>query len=123
MSRDDIRLTIPAAPDYARIARLTAAGLATRIGFTYDEVEDVRIALGEVCTLLLSGDGSGTVDFVFGLDGDAITIDASLDGGSLAPDDEQDTGLSEQILAAVVDEFTRSDDGMQVHLHKQHVES
>lgn len=129
MPRDDVRLTLPAVPEYARIARLTAAGLAARCNFTYDEVEDLRIALGEVCSMLLGGGEQGTVEFTFGLDGDAVVLDATRQGGRAPvdgdlgePDDDVDPDMSAQILAAVVDEFRRSDDGTTVHLRKQHVE-
>ena len=36
-------------PEYLRLVRLTAAGLASRLGFTFDEVEDLRIAVDELC--------------------------------------------------------------------------
>ena len=54
----DVRLVVPAAPEYLRLVRLTAAGLASRLGFTFDEVEDLRIAVDELCFHLL-GDGDG----------------------------------------------------------------
>ena len=34
----DVRLVVPAAPEYLRLVRLTAAALASRMGFTFDEV-------------------------------------------------------------------------------------
>ena len=39
MSSDVIRMTIPALLAYARLPRVAIAGLATRSGFSYDEVE------------------------------------------------------------------------------------
>lgn len=56
MSEDQVRLTLPASPDYLRFARLTAASLASLLAFSYDEVEDLRLAVDEVCFALL---GSG----------------------------------------------------------------
>ena len=51
---------MPASPDLLRVARLTAAGLANRVGFNVDEVEDVKIALDELCFSLL-GEGTGAL--------------------------------------------------------------
>src|SRR2546423_11409599 len=58
----DVRLVVPAAPEYLRLVRLTAAGLASRLGFTFDEVEDLRIAVDELCFHLLGGVGGGNGD-------------------------------------------------------------
>jgi serine/threonine-protein kinase RsbW len=117
---DEVRLSLPAAPEYARIARLTVSGLATRLGFTYDEVEDLRIAVGEACSLLLGPDGRrGTLTLVYGLTRDSITIEAIGDfaDGAAALDDS--AGLTGQILAAVVDEHEVDEGGWRVRLLKR----
>lgn len=104
-SSDQITLTLPAAPEFVRVARLTSAGLATRAGMGYDEVEDLRIAVGEACSLLIgAGTRQGSLGLTFDLGPDAIrvSIEAILDGDPTGDDD--DTDLSDQILDAVVDE-------------------
>lgn len=53
---DHIRLTVPAIRAAARITRVGAAGLATRAGFTYREVEQMRLAVNEATALLASRD-------------------------------------------------------------------
>lgn len=106
MTDDKITLTLPAAPGFVRLARLTMASLATRVGFTYDEVEDLRIAVGEGCSLLIGPeDESGTLTLRFhtsaaGLDL-TITREPALPLG-----DHEGTDLSAQILSAVVDDYS-----------------
>ncbi len=64
---ESIRLTVPATSAAVRITRAGAAGLATRAGFTYREVEQIRLAVGEAAALLApdtDGDGTLTVTYV-----------------------------------------------------------
>src|SRR5262249_10997893 len=60
---DEVRLVVPALPEFLRLARVTAAGLAGRLGFSYDEVEDLRLAIDELCFGLTGPTGRhGTVE-------------------------------------------------------------
>jgi serine/threonine-protein kinase RsbW len=45
-----VKLTIPGKPEYVGVARLAILGVASRMRFSYDEVEDIRLAVGEACT-------------------------------------------------------------------------
>ena len=45
-----IELKIPCRPEFVGVARLAILGIASRMHFSYDEVEDVRLAVGEACT-------------------------------------------------------------------------
>lgn len=45
-----VELKIPCKPEYVGVARLAILGVASRMKFSYDEVEDVRLAVGEACT-------------------------------------------------------------------------
>lgn len=47
---DYVEVRVPAKPQYVSVIRLTVSGLAARIGFTYDEIEDLKIATGEAVT-------------------------------------------------------------------------
>lgn len=119
---DQITLVLPASPGFARIARLTCAGLATRIGLGYDEVEDVRIGVGEACSLLIAdGARTGTLTLVCDLVPDALEIDvlASLSGSAPRPE-ATDVSMSEQILSAVADAHVIDLGADRVWLRKQH---
>ena len=115
----DVRLVVPAAPEYLRLVRLTAAGLASRLGFTFDEVEDLRIAVDELCFHLLGEadnghDGSAdprTMDLTYSAGADSITITGLTGLNGPIPEPSE---LSKQILDALVDEHEvgGGDDGM-----------
>ena len=113
----DVRLVVPAAPEYLRLVRLTAAGLASRLGFTFDEVEDLRIAVDELCFHLLGEADNGavadedrTMDLVYSAGSDSITITGRTGLSGAIPEPSE---LSEQILDALVDEHeVIGNDGM-----------
>ena len=48
------RLTLPAEGSYLSVLRTATAGLAARINFTIDDIEDLRLAVDEACALLLA---------------------------------------------------------------------
>jgi len=52
---DTVDLRVPADPAYLAVVRTAAAGLGTRLDLTLDEIEDLRIAVDEACSLLLAG--------------------------------------------------------------------
>src|SRR5438477_13100973 len=51
---EDVWLTVPPFSEYLRTVRLVAADAAGRAGLDYDEIEDFRIAVDELCHLLMS---------------------------------------------------------------------
>ena len=110
---EEVRLTMPATPQLLRVARLTAAALASRLGFSFDEIEDVKIAVDELCFALVGSKGrDGTLTVTYRLSSSDLEISgegefvAGAQEPAPAPSD-----LSAQILAAVVDEHDLSRDG------------
>jgi serine/threonine-protein kinase RsbW len=53
VDRDVVLLTVPADGAYLGVLRTAAAGLAARLHFTLDEIEDLRIAVDEACAMLI----------------------------------------------------------------------
>ncbi len=51
--RADVELRLPADNAYVSVLRTTTAGLAARLDFTIDDIEDLRIAVGEASALVL----------------------------------------------------------------------
>jgi serine/threonine-protein kinase RsbW len=61
---DTVQVTLPPYSEYLRTVRLVAADAAVRAGLDVDEVEDFRIAVDELCHLLMtSTDHEVTVNF------------------------------------------------------------
>jgi serine/threonine-protein kinase RsbW len=57
---DVVEMSVPADVAYVSTLRLTAAGLAARCDLTIDEIEDLRLAVDEACSLLLPHARQGT---------------------------------------------------------------
>jgi serine/threonine-protein kinase RsbW len=76
-TRDRVRVSMPAEGAYLSVLRTATAGLAARLDFTLDEIEDLRIAVDEACAMLLSQAIPGTsleCDFDLGTDSMTITV-------------------------------------------------
>jgi len=50
----DVEVTLPAEGAYVSVLRTTTAALAARLDFTLDDVEDLRMAVGEAAALVLA---------------------------------------------------------------------
>jgi hypothetical protein len=103
---DEVRLTVPARPEFLRLARVTAAGLAGRLGFSYDEIEDLRLAIDELCFGLTGPTGRhGTVELRYLIEEGSLSVEGN---GNFLEDITPIalTDLSRIILSALVDEHT-----------------
>jgi serine/threonine-protein kinase RsbW len=105
MSGDIVVLTIPAAGAYLSVLRTATAGLAARLDFTLDQIEDLRIAVDEACGMLLPGATAGTeLRCEFTLDADRIGVEVSVPAGSTpAPSRETFAWTVLSALAGEVD--------------------
>ncbi len=111
-----ITLNFPATPDFLRLARLASADAGSRAGFDVEEIDDLRIAVSELCHLVSRADGTGAVVLTFTLRDDAVEVDGQGPG---AP--EGDVELSQRIVEAVVDdhELRNAPGGGEFHLVKR----
>jgi hypothetical protein len=87
------------------MTRILAAGVASRVGFTLDEVDDLRIAIDELCFSLVGPNGrEGTVTVHYRLLADGVVVE----GQGHFNDDQHHAPLlspmSMQILTTVADE-------------------
>ena len=47
---DFIEMKVPAKAEYVGVLRLTISGIASRMGFTYDSIEDMKVAVSEAAS-------------------------------------------------------------------------
>ncbi len=109
---DVVELSIPVKADLVVLARLTAATVASRAGFGVDEIEDLRLAVEELCLSLVGPDDNGRLRFAYRRTDDAVTITCAFEpeaaGAAVSRTGDE---LSLRILDALVDEHGRTDGG------------
>ena len=97
-------LSLPAGPEFVRLARVTATGLASRLGFSWDEIEDLRLAVDELCHAVIGPSGrDGVIRLHYLLEGTGLRVE----GRGFFDPGGPPVGISElghQILSALVDE-------------------
>ena len=102
---ETVAITVPASPAYIAVVRLVAAGLASRLGFTLDEIEDLKIGVDELSAYLTGAQGrEGSIEVRFNIADERIEIQGT---GRLAPGQKVRTDLTEfsrVILSTVADE-------------------
>ncbi|MDN3956963.1 anti-sigma B factor RsbW [Sporolactobacillus laevolacticus] len=85
-TNDVIRLTIPAKPEFVSIARLASSGAASRMGYSFDAIEDIKVAVSEACTNAVSHGykqmGNGQIGIVMECGSGAMTITVTHNGES-----------------------------------------
>jgi len=105
-----VRLTVPASLEYVRIVRLTGSGVASRLGFDVEEIENLRVALDELASMAIEVSVGGELEMTFSTTDTELRIIGSAPiarGADLAIEE-----LTAQILKAVSDDYDlRAEDG------------
>jgi serine/threonine-protein kinase RsbW len=107
---DVVELTVPALTGYLGVVRTATAGLAARLAFTLDEIEDLRIAVDEACVMLLSlarpqPPDASTLTCQFRVYDDllAVTVSARVSPRAVMPADQS---FAWQVLTAHATDVT-----------------
>ncbi|MCO1598505.1 anti-sigma regulatory factor [Micromonospora sp. RHAY321] len=76
---DVVHLTVPADGGYLGVLRTATAGLAARLQFALDEIEDLRIAVDEACAMLLAiATRDAELECRFAVTEDALTVEVTV---------------------------------------------
>lgn len=113
-----VELKIPSLPEFVSVARLAILGVASRTKFTYDQVEDLRLAVAEACTTAVeraarAKSPSKNITITSEVEDNKLTVRVRDDAGPLPQPvrSGEETGeIDEQNLGALliellVDEF------------------
>ncbi len=112
-----VEFRIPPDPTYVRVARLVTGDMAERAGFSVDELDDVRLAVDELCALLIGGDRA-PLELRLQALGNELVIEAKT---AATREPAGSSGLSELLLRALVDScaFHTSEHETSVVMRKQ----
>ena len=108
--QSDAEIRLPADGAYVAVLRITTAGLAARLDFTLDDIEDLRMAVGEASTMLLErARPGGQLIATYRLGDGRIDVRVSVDAINPTPPETDSFGW--QVLTALTSEVVTSRDG------------
>lgn len=88
---DYVEMKVPAKAEYVGVIRLSVSGIASRIGFSYEAIEDMKVAISEAMTNVVShayekGE-DGEITLGFGIYDDCLEVMVSDQGESFKFED------------------------------------
>lgn len=100
-----VTLRVPALAEYVDLVRLTLYGVASKLGFLYEEIEDMKVAVSEACNnaVLHAYDSGGMMEIRFRIAEDALSIVVKDEGKSFDPTAQ--SGTSESLHGKTIDEI------------------
>jgi serine/threonine-protein kinase RsbW len=106
-----VEVILPLDTHYIATLRLLTASIAADAGFSVDEIDDVRLAISEVWSIMADGDADGRISTTFTNRANLLVVTmqlrpASTDSSAASPLALDELGRS--ILDSVVDSYVIS---------------
>ncbi|MFD2043844.1 anti-sigma B factor RsbW [Ornithinibacillus salinisoli] len=83
---DFVEMKVPAKEEYVGVVRLSISGIANRMGFTYEDIEDLKIAVSEAVTNAVTHaykkNETGEVTIGYGIYQNRLEVMVADHGGS-----------------------------------------
>ncbi|HYH28641.1 MAG TPA: ATP-binding protein [Actinomycetota bacterium] len=101
-----VSVAVPARPDFVSVLRSVTAGVAARLDYSFDGIDDLRIAVDEACAqLLAAAPHAGELRLRLTPDEGGLEVVASISADGVQwPPPNVEASLAWQILAALADE-------------------
>jgi len=111
---DSILLKIPSKPDYISIARLACSAIGSRVGLDIDDIEDLKVSIGEACINSLSISKSDTISVDLIIEEEKLIIKVSGVSEDIPGDIEESKGreLGILIIKSLMDEVIFDETGI-----------
>ncbi len=114
MNKDVIKLTIPRKPDYISLVRLTTSGIAYSMGLNVDDIEDIKVSIGEACVNSLMLTDEEDISLVFEIDEEKLSIEVTNVSENIPEDldEKKERELGLLIIKSLMDEVAFNEDGI-----------
>ncbi|MGX4601664.1 ATP-binding protein [Faecalimicrobium sp. JNUCC 81] len=107
-------MEISSNPEYVGIIRLTTSGIANKIGFSIDDIEDMKVAVSEACTNAIKHSNDNVFNITFIILENGLTIEIQDNGkgydieNAVQPDLEnpKENGLGLFIIQTLMDDVS-----------------
>lgn len=113
---DIIKLSIPKKADYISIARLTTSGIGHSMALNVEDIEDLKLAIGEACINSLILDNKEKINLKFEISEIKLSIEVT-DVKENIPEtlsDRRERELGLLIIKSLMDEVIFSDHGVKM---------
>jgi serine/threonine-protein kinase RsbW len=116
----EVTVSLPASSRYLATCRLNVSSFASIIGFSIEELEDLRLATSEAITWLLQDTDSGILELRLRETEGSLHFVARRNGLAPEPADMRLNALTEVVLDATVDNYECSfhDGYLELSFHK-----
>lgn len=114
MTCETIKMEITSNPDYVGIIRLTTSGIANKVGFSMDDIEDIKVAVSEACTNAIKHSNDEIFNITFSILENGLTIEIKDNGQGYDVDsidkpdllNPKENGLGLFIIKTLMDEVS-----------------
>ena len=115
MLNDYVTVIIPKKPDYISTVRLVSSSLGNKIGYNIDQIEDLKVAMGEACILSFGKSIDDEIKIVYNLLKEKLEVIVSW-VESLAEEGEEtkESNMGRMIIESLMDEVYYSNNEIKI---------